>query len=178
MFSLSKNRWLVVSMGHFIALFLITQLNYYLAIVSMNVIITGMLISYSALMLSYSQGLFSLIPIAFYLDSKSPLPFGSTLAITVALHSLVVGFRNRLRRESIPLGIFVSQSVNLLIFLGYSFFIASSPFGHTVNYFHTALNLILSSIVVAIVNQSFFVLQTEALSFFGIRLAEEQRESR
>ncbi len=178
MISIANNRWLVVSMGHFMALFIITQLNFYLATVSINVIITGMLISYSALMLNYSQGLLSLIPIAFYLDSKSPLPFGSTLAIMVALHSLVVGFRNRLRRESIPLAFFVSQLINILIFLAYTLFVAGSSFSQGVNYFHTGLNMIASLIVIAIVNQSFFVLQTEALAFFGIRLAEEQREAR
>ena len=105
----SRNRWLIVTAIHFLTLFAFSEINTYLSPWGISILITGMLLSFSSLVLSHTQGALSLIPIAFYLDSRSPLPFGSSLIILIGLHYLVVGFRYQFHRESGGISMAVSD---------------------------------------------------------------------
>lgn len=178
MISFSKNRWIIVAIGHYIALFFATQLNHYLMPLGIHVFILGLLISYSAMELSFKQGFLSLVPIAFHLDSKSPLPFGFTLVLALTLFTLVHAARSRVRREISSSALVTTVMLNLVAFSAYTLGAIRNFGTEGLHFGPLVLNLFISAIVVALLNRLFFEVQTGALALFGVNLAEEQREAR
>lgn len=178
MISFSKNRWLIVSIGHFVVLFFLDQANFYLAAIGLQLLVLGMLISFSALELNYGQGLLSLAPICFFIDSKSPFPFGFTLIVTITLFTIAHILRSRVRREITASSLATSIILNICIFVAYTFGAIRYLDPGTLHFGPLAMNLLASSVVVALLNRIFFDSQTGVLSIFGINLAEEQREAR
>lgn len=175
---ISKNRWIIASMAHFTLLFAVSQLNHYLVVVHTHIIVSGMIIAYSVIQLSFYQGLLSLIPIALYLDTISPLEFGTSLLMIVSLYCLMYLFRSQFRRETIGTGILISLILNLGMVSAYTI-ASSSQFGSSsINFGMTFWNLICSSIVLALIHQFYFASINSLLELFGIRLAEEQRSSK
>ena len=178
MINLSKQRWLIVSVIHYITLFFVAQANHYLTPVGLNALVVGMLVSFSAMELSFKQGLLSLVPIALYLDSKSPLPFGFSLALFLLLFTLAYIIRSQVRREITASALASSIMLNLTAFLAYTLATAWHLGTEGLSFGVLALNLSLSAVVVALVNSLFFQAQTDTLAFFGVNLAEEQRATR
>jgi len=175
---MSRNRWLIVTAIHYSTLFAFAQVNYYLSPFGINILITGMLLSFSSLVLSHTQGALSLIPIAFYLDSHSPLPFGSSLIILIGLHYLTVGFRSQFRRESSGISLAVSLIANLAIHLLYTFFAIIYIGSEGLNALHIGLNLLCSSLVIAFLNPYYLSTLIRILGWFGIKIAQELRQAR
>ncbi len=178
MINLSKQRWLIVSVIHYITLFFIAQANHYLTPLGLNILAVGMLVSFSAMELNFKQGLLSLVPIALYLDSKSPLPFGFSLALLFLLFTLAYVIRSRVRREITASTLASSIMLNLAAFLAYTLAAAWHFGSEGLSFGVLALNLSLSAVVVALANNLFFQAQIDTLAFFGINLAEEQRATR
>ena len=178
MISLSKNRWIIVAIGHYVALFFATQLNHYLMPLGFHVFILGMLVSYSAMELSFRQGFLSLVPVAFHIDSKSPLPFGFTLVLALALFTVAHAARSRVRREINSSALVTTIMLNLVAFSAYTLGAIRNFGADGLHFGPLALNLFASALVVALLNRTFFEAQSGALALFGINLAEEQREAR
>lgn len=176
--SFSKNRWLIVSIGHFVALFFISQANYYLTPVGIQIFALGMLLSFSALELRYTQGLLSIAPICLFIDSKSPLPFGFTLVACLTLFTIAHTLRSRVRREITASTLATSITLNLGVFAAYTFGAIRYLGQESIHFGPLAMNLLASTLVVALLNRIFFDTQSGVLSIFGINLAEEQREAR
>lgn len=174
----SRQRWLIVTIAHYVTLFLFGQLNYYLNIWGIEIMVTAMLISFSSLSLSHTQGALSLIPIALYLDSHSPLPFGSSVLILIGLHYLIVIFRKQVRREANSIGLSVALFSNLAIHLLCTLFAARYLGSGGLSGLHIGLNLLCSSLVIGILNQFYSSLLNDVLGIFGIKLAQEQRQAR
>ncbi len=174
----SKNRWLIVAVAHYATLFIFTQFNYYLAPWGINIIITGMLIAFSSLVLNHIQGSLSLIPIALFLDSASPLPFGASLITLIGLHYIAVIMRYQFRRESAGISLGVSLVSNVAIHLVYSFFAVSYLGTNSLDPVQMGMNLLASSAAIAILNAHYFRVIVEILGLFGINIAQEQRQSR
>lgn len=175
---ISRNRWAVVTVSHYLTLFAFSQVNYYLSPYGINILVTGMLLSFSSLVLNHTQGALSLIPIAFYLDSHSPLPFGSSLIILIGLHYFTVGFRSQFRRETLGISLAVSLIANLAIHLLYSLFAIAYLGSEGLDPLHIGLNLLCSSLVIALLNPYYISTLIRILGLFGIKVAQEQRQAR
>ncbi len=175
---ISKNRWILVTLGHYILLFSLSQLNHYLAPVHTYLTLIGLAISYSVIRLSLKQGLLSLIPIAFYLDCTTPLIFGTSLLMIVSLFCTMFLFRSRFQRETITTSIFISLILNSAMISAYTIS-AISQFGYdSVNISLTLWNLLWSSLVIVLIHQLYYHLIDSLLARFGIHIAEEQREAK
>ncbi|MGK0236888.1 MAG: hypothetical protein ACKVGW_19230 [Verrucomicrobiia bacterium] len=174
----SGNRWLIVTTIHYLTLFVFSEINTYLSPWGINILITGMLISFSSLVLSHAQGALSLIPVAFYLDSRSPLPFGSSLIILIGLHYVIVGFRYQFRRESGGISLAVSLIANIAIHLLYTLFTIIYLGSEGLSSLQIGLNLLCSSLVIVGLNPFYLLFLIRFLGLFGIRIAQEQRQAR
>lgn len=176
--SFSKNRWLIVSVGHFVLLFFVGQLNFYLSPVGFQLFVLGMILSFSAMELSYSQGLLSITPICLFIDSKTPFPFGFTLIASLTLFTIAHILRSRVRREITASSLATSILLNIGAFAAYTFGAIRYLGPEALHFGPLALNLLASTLVVSLLNRIFFDTQSGVLSIFGINLAEEQREAR
>lgn len=174
----SKNRWLIATIAFYITLFIFDQANYYLAPYGISIMVTGMLLSFSSLNLSHTQGSLSLIPIAFYLDTKTPFPFGSTLLVLIGLHYAAVLVRHQLRRETEGVSLAVALVANLALFAIYTLLAASYSGTEGLNGFQITMNLLASSLVIALLNLHYRRALIEMFGFFGIDIAQEKRQSR
>ena len=174
----SNHRWIIVTVVHYVTLFFLSQLNYYLAPFGIGLFVCGMLISFSAMELNYKQGLLSIAPIAFYLDSKSPLPFGFSFILFICLFTIAHVARSRMRREISASGLATSLLLNLLAYGAYTFAAGRQAGYESMHFSALATNLFASVTVVTLCNGLFFEIQVRTLYLFGINLAEEQRESR
>lgn len=178
MISFSNNRWLLVALGHYLTVFFLTQANYYLSSTGIQIFVLGMLISFSALELNYKQGIFSIIPVTLIIDSKLPLPFGFTLIISITLFTIAHVLRSRVRREITASALATSILLNLASYGGYTFGAIHYLGIEAVHFPPLALNLFASTLVLTVINRTYFDTQIGILSIFGINLAEEQREVR
>ena len=174
----SKHRWLLVSIVHYLALFLIGQANYYLANFGISLFALGAIVSFSAMELNFKQGMLSLIPVALHLDSRSPLPFGFSLFALLSLFAITHFLRSRIRREISTYGLATAIVLNLFAYLIYTIGSARYLGTDAISFGPCVLNLLLSGLVLFSLNGAFFTLQNATLLFFGVNLAEEQREAR
>lgn len=178
MIGLSNNRWLLVTVGHYVALFFLGQANYYLAPHGIQIFALGMLISFSALELNFKQGVLSLVPITLIIDCKTPLPFGFTFIASITLFTVAHILRSRVRREITASSLASSIILNLAAFGACTFGALRYLGPETLHFGPIALNLFASTLVVILLNRIFFDTQVGVLSIFGINLAEEQRDAR
>ncbi|MBC2605673.1 hypothetical protein [Pelagicoccus albus] len=176
MISFSRNRWLIVALGHYLTLFFVSQMNFYLSASGIQFFVLGMLISFSALELSLKQGMLSLAPIAFYLDSRSPLPFGFTLVLSLILCTIAHLLRSKVRREVSTSAMATTIILNIVSYGVYTVGAAKYLGAEAIHFWPVVLNLFASTFVVIIINKIFFDTHTGVLAIFGINLAEEQRE--
>ncbi len=165
-------------MAHYVTLFVFSQINFYLSPYGINIIVTGMLLSFSSLILNHTQGSLSLIPIALYIDSSSPLPFGTTLITLIGLHCVAILFRYQFRRESSGISLAVSLVANVVIHLIYTLFAITYLGTNSVSALHIGVNLVASGLAIAVLNTHYFKTLIEFLGIFGINIAQEQRQSR
>ena len=175
---IANRRWIAVTVVNFVTLFFLGQLNYYLAPIGIQLFLTGMIISFSAMELSYRQGLLSLVPIAFFVDSKSPLPYGFSFILFICLFTIAHVARSRMRREVAASGLAASLLLNLLAFAAYTFAAGREFSFESIHAGPLALNLFSSFAVILLCNSLFFDSQIGALALCGINLAEEQRDAR
>lgn len=165
-------------MVHCTGLFIFSQINYYLGPFGIYIMITGMILSFSSLVLNHIQGSLSLIPIAFFLDTKTPFPFGSSLLMLIGMHYATVLLRNQMRRESEGISLIVSLTANFAIHVIYSLLAITYLGTSGLNAFQITMNLLASSLVIALLNTQYFKAIIEILGLFGINTAQEQRQTR
>ena len=175
---ISKNRWLIATIAFYITLFIFEQANYYLAPYGINIMITGMLLSFSSLNLSHTQGSLALIPIAFYLDTRTPFPFGSILLALIGLHYAAVLVRYQLRRETEGVSLAVALAANIALFAIYTLLAVTYLGTQGLNGFQITINLLASSLVIALLNLHYRRALIEIFGFWGINIEEKKRQSR
>ncbi|MCH6257148.1 hypothetical protein MLD52_11360 [Puniceicoccaceae bacterium K14] len=175
--TLSNNRWIFVSFGHYLLLFLVGQLNHQLTYFHIHLTITGLVIAFSSLELNFRQSFLSLVPIAFFIDAKSPLVFGTSFIVILSLSTAIYMLRSRFRREQARTSIPISLAINLSVFSAYTFYSVKHMGWDQINIAMTFWNLFWSSLVIAILHPIYFDLQIMMLEFIGIRITEEQRET-
>ncbi len=174
----SRNRWAIVAICHYGALLLFSEINYHIAYSGIYIIITGMLLTSSSLILSPTQGALSLIPIALYIDSRIPIPFGSSLVMLIGLHFAIVLFRSQIQRETDSLAIATAIFANLLVHLGYSLF--SRVYMGTIDLdpLLISVNALSSSLVVALLYTLYAQSLVDVLGLLGINVNQEARRKR
>ena len=175
---LSRYRWTVVTICHYGALLLFSEINYHLAFSGIYIMITGMLLTSSSLILSPTQGALSLIPIALYIDSRVPIPFGSSLIILIGLHFAIVLFRSHIQRETDGLAIATALFANLAIHLGYSLFSRVYVGTVSIDPMLISVNALCSSLVVALLYTLYSRTVLEILRIFGVNVNQEPRRKR
>lgn len=175
---LSRNRWAVVAICHYGALLLFSEINYHIAFSGIYLIVTGMLLTSSSLILSPAQGALSLIPIALYIDSRIPLPFGSSLVILVGLHLALVLFKSQIQRETDGLAIVTALFANLLVHLGYSLFSRVYMGTLDIDPLLISVNALSSSLVVALLYNLYSQSIVDVLGILGINVNQEARRKR
>ncbi|MEM9157444.1 MAG: hypothetical protein AAGB46_00235 [Verrucomicrobiota bacterium] len=178
MINFSKHRWLIVTIVHYIALFILSQINHYLSIHNVHLSILGLLIAFSAFLLNFRQGFLSLLPTALYLESLSPLNYGSMLATIVIIFCILIWIRHRIHRESTAIAAGMALIANLAVHAFLTYFVLTQVGFEALNLSLLFLNFLFSSLVIAIFTKLYFACMLETLEFFGIRILEEQRESR
>lgn len=178
MIGFSKNRWLLVTIGHYLTLFFVGLLNHYISPSGIQIYILGMLISFSSMELNYRQGLLSIAPIGLLIDSKSPLPFGYAFFTCLVLFTVAQALRSRIRREITAYSLATSIILNLVAYFVFTFGALRTFSAEAVHFLPILLNLFANTIVVLLLNRIFFETQIGVLETFGINLAEEQREAR
>lgn len=175
---LSRNRWTVVAICHYGALLLFSEINYHIAFSGIYILITGMLLTSSSLILSPTQGALSLIPIALYIDSRVPIPFGSSLIILIGLHFAIVLFRSQIQRETDGLAIATALFANLVIHLGYSLFSRVYIGTVSIDPMLISVNALCSSLVVALLYTLYSRTVVDILGIFGVNVNQEPRRKR
>ena len=178
MIDLSKQRWIIIAASHCALYFAVSQINHYMTPVTLNATIFGLFAGFSGLCLRYGQGLVSIIPVTLIFDSRSPLEFGSVFILTFIMFSLVYFLRHQFRKESRSAGAIVSLASNALIFIGITLVALTTLKSSSSNFPYILANLIWSSLVVLILSKYYFDFLYNLLGFFGIHLAEEQRNER
>ena len=172
---LSRNRWSVVAICHYGALLLFSEINYHIAFSGIYILITGMLLTSSSLILSPTQGALSLIPIALFVDSRIPIPFGSSLVMLIGLHFAIVLIRSQIQRETDTLAIAAALIANLFVHFGYSLF--SRVYMGTVGIdpLLISVNALCSSLVVALLYTFYSRIVVDILGLFGVNVNQEPR---
>ena len=178
MIDISKQRWIIVAASHCALYFVVSQINHYMTPLTLNATIFGLFAGFSGLCLGYVHGLFSIIPVTFVFDSRSPLEFGSVFVLTFVVFSLVYFLRHQFRKESRSAGAIVSLASNALIFIGITLVTLATLNSSSSNLSYILANLIWSSLVVLILSKYYFDFLYSLLGFFGVHLAEEQRNER
>lgn len=173
----SKQRWIIVAVSHCAIYFIVSQINHYMTPLTLNATIFGLCAGFSGLCLTYVHGLLSILPVALIFDSRSPLEFGSVFILTYVAFSLVYFFRHQFRKESRAAGAIVSLAANALIFIGITLLALTTLNSLPSNFPYILANLIWSSLVVLILSKYYFDFLYSLLGFFGIHLAEEQRNT-
>ena len=175
---LSRNRWLIVAICHYVTLFIFSEINYHIAFTGIYILITGMLLTSSSLTLSPTQGALSLVPVAFNIDSRIPLPFGSSLIILVGLHFAIALFKSQIQRETDGLAIVAALFANILVHLAYTLFSRAYLGTNGIDPLLISVNAISSSLVVALLYTLYSRSIVDILGILGIHVNQESRHKR
>lgn len=173
-------RWLVAFGGAFVFLFLLGQLNHYLADVpllgiSVHVFMLGLPVAFAALRLSLGHGLAATLATAMLAEAGLPFPSGilvlpaaTCLCLT---HALRVNF-NRLNPSS---AIAASLAINFVLMLVLT--VAVRPIAWSQAWGRIVFDFALSQILVATLTGWFFSAQIALQRMFGFNLETELREA-
>jgi cell shape-determining protein MreD len=173
----SDQRWLLVTGGNLLILFLTLQVNHYLATIPASLFLFGLPVGFAALRLNLNHGLAASALIGFFYDTLTPFPLGTAFILFTLTFTIVYAVRSRFHREEAFSAVIVVLLANLFLFAAFSSVSAvlNGSAGHPGR---LIVDLILSQIVAALATGWFFAFQIAILELFGIHLDEEQREAR
>lgn len=173
----SDHRWLLITGGNLLLLFLTIQLNHYLAAVPVSLFLFGLPIGFAALRLTLPQGLIATALTGLCFDTLTPFPLGSGLLLFSTTFTIIYAARSQFHREEAFSSIIVVLLANLFLFAAFSTIaiVTTGNAGHPAN---LIVNLIVSQLVVTGLTRWFFSFQLALLELFGINIEEEQREAR
>ncbi len=172
----SDHRWLLVTGGNLLLLFLTVQLNHYLAAVPVSLFLFGVPISFAALRLNLPQGLTATALTALCYDTLTPFPLGSALILFSVTFTVIFAARSQFHREEAFSTIMVVLMGNLFLFASFTTIsiVTIGMGGYPAN---LIADLILSQLVACLITGWFFSFQMALLELFGINIEEEQREA-
>lgn len=173
----SDHRWLLITGGNLLLLYLTIQLNHYLAAIPASLFLFGLPIAFAALRLSLSQGLVATVLTGLCYDTLTPFPPGSGLLLFSTTFTVIYAARSQFHREEAYSSIIVVLLANLFLIAAFATIaiVTMGSAGHPIN---LVVNLIASQLAVAGLTRWFFAFQMALLELFGIHIEEEQREAR
>jgi cell shape-determining protein MreD len=123
----------------------------------------GLYVAYSALMLSFRQGLAATVLGGLLCDALAPVAFGTHVALFATAHAVVFAVRERLQRDETAVRVTVALLVNLAFFLTLSFArLRLVPSGATA-FPRMLSDLVCSEVALALIAPWFFALQIRTL---------------
>jgi rod shape-determining protein MreD len=167
MISLYRQPLVVILCG--VLLWTITaQLNHYLAVWRLNLFTGGLLVTYAALRFRSRIIWRIALPLGFWADAASAVPFGMHAALFLVAGIVIFQLRGRKPRTDLVFGVAVAVLSNAALFAVIALaFAIRGPVqaGVAVT---LLLNLLLSSVFTALAAPWYFALQTRALELAGI----------
>ena len=173
----SDQRWLLVTGGNLLILFLSIQVNHYLAAIPTSLFLFGLPVGFAALRLNLPQGLAATALIGFFYDTLTPFPLGTAFILFTTTFTIIYAIRSQFHREEAFSTLIVVLLANLFLFAAFSTVsaVTNGSAGHPGR---LVVDLIVSQFALALTTGWFFAFQIAILELFGIRLDEEQREAR
>lgn len=171
-------RWIIVLLANLLLVFLVAELNHGLAIWSLHIFIGGLLVTFGSLHLGLKQGLLANGITGLFLDAAIPLPFGVTFLLIMVCHTVIFSIRGNFARENIGSGLLIAVVLNLVLMLAYGLLAARGTPAPGIFWTRIGLDLLLSTIAIAVIAPWFFSLQRTTLTFVGVDLEAEQREAK
>jgi hypothetical protein len=170
-------RWLIVTGGNLLLMYVSMQVNHYLAAIPASVFLFGLPIGFAALRLGLGQGLAASAATGLFYDTLTPFPLGTALIFFSVAFTVIYAVRSRFHREEAFSSIIVVLLANLFLFAALSG-VATAMTGSPGYPASLITDLLISQILIAVVCGWFFSFQMAFLELFGINIEEEQREAR
>ncbi len=160
-----------------VVLFLLGEINHYLAAWHVQLYLGGLLLTFPLLRLRFKQGLVFVSALGFFHDAVTAFPFGASLVAFLIAHTVVYSLRSHFHREAPTSGLAVAFVLNGTLILAFAL-IWMPDHTHKALYWQRILvDAMFSQLAVFFIAGWFFMLQNEALRFFGIFLDQEQRQA-
>jgi hypothetical protein len=151
------------------------QLNHYISIWQLSVMLGGLPIAFAGLRLGYREGVRALLLTGFWFDAASPVPFGMHAFLFVFAHTVIHSVRGRLAREEPLVGTVVAALSNLVVFIATTAVLVGRNPEPLQIVPRIVADSLVSLAVIAVIAPWFFAFCEHALAFFGVSLRREQR---
>ena len=165
----------IVFLGAIVLWTLQSQLNHYIATWQLTVFTGGLLVAFTALRLSYREGVRALLLAGFWLDASTPVPFGLHAFLMVLTQTVIFGFRGRLAREETLVGVVCAAISNLVIVVALSAALLHRNPAPVSMASRLIADSLLSFCLILLVGPWFFALLEHLLEICGVNLRREQR---
>jgi hypothetical protein len=170
-------RWFLVFMSNLLLIFLVAEVNHYLAPLALQVYLGGLFLTFGILRLQLRHGLIATALTGLVLDAVNPRPFGYTFFLMVGCHVAVFSMRGHFARETFRSCLLVALALNLVLFVGIGIAAGRGNPAPSLFWGRIVADSAFSMLAVLIVAPWFFALQKCALASIGIDLDAEQREA-
>jgi hypothetical protein len=174
-------RWLVVTMGNVAFLFIVAQVNHYLAALDVGVLrgpfflfLLGLPVAFAALRLRLSQGFAAVLLTAFAFEAALPVAPGFFVITCGACLCITIAVRGNFNRYEPTSALAATLLINLALIVAVSLY--SRPSGGAAAGVRIAVDLLASQLAVAALTGWFFAWQLALLRLFGFNLETELRE--
>jgi hypothetical protein len=162
-----KRRVLILAFAALLLVWLLSQLNHYLALWQIQVWCGGLLVSFAGLRMGYRTGAASSFIAGLLLDAGEPVAFGTQALLLLAAHAVIFTIRNRAPREETVVGVVVALIANLGLFLSLCFLRIDTSLDPAGAWMRAFADLLVSQIVLAVIAPWFFAVQLRLLSASG-----------
>lgn len=165
-------RWSVVAGANALLLFLVAQVNHYLAPWSLALTVTGLLLPFAGLRLPLRPAIVAVLLTGLLHDALRPVVFGSTALLLGTGLLVVQALRHKLPRAEVRTAVLVGLAANTVLFFATPL-VLPAELRAAVHPARIAVDFALSSAAVAWLAPWFLALQRHALQFAGVHLLEE-----
>jgi rod shape-determining protein MreD len=153
----------------------VTQLNHYLAPLHTSVFAGGLLVTFSALRMTFRESWWISLVMGCLIDATTPVPFGFHGILFVAAHVGIFSLRSGFPREEAAFSAVVALAANLALFIAVSLALLRRSPEPLTTAGRLFVDLLASEGAVLLAAPWFFAFQERALELAGISLRREQR---
>ncbi len=151
------------------------QASHYLSEWNLSLFLSGLWLTFPALRLAHRDAWLSVLFLGLLSDAAAPVPFGCHAFLFLLAHTVIQPLRGRFPADDLVFNLLTALFTNAGLMLALTLgFMNRFPASHLV-WTPFFANLILSSLVLAIIGPWSIALQTQALSLAGINLRQDPR---
>lgn len=162
-----KRRVFLLTIAALLLLWLLGQINHYLAVWQVQVWCGGLLVTFAGLRMGYRTGAtFSFIA-GLLMDAGEPVAFGTQAFLLLAAHAFIFTIRNRTPREESVVGVVVALIANLGLYLTLCFLRINPGADASTAWMRAFADLIASQLALALIAPWFFAVQARLLTASG-----------